>query len=88
MVLPSHHPCGVTHPATAEANALERNEGRRRPWDVVAEISNDSAAMLILLEHRWAIPLRDAVMRAGGVRLAVRPDRGAATSGTAAGAQV
>jgi uncharacterized membrane protein len=39
-------------------------------WDVVAEIPNDSAAMLILLEHRWAIPLRDAVMRAGGMRLA------------------
>jgi hypothetical protein len=39
-------------------------------WDVVAEIPNDSAAMLILLEHRWAIPVRDAIARAGGVRLA------------------
>lgn len=35
-------------------------------WDVVAEIPNDTAAALILLEHRWAIPLRDAVARAGG----------------------
>jgi len=35
-------------------------------WDVVAELPNDSAAALILLEHRWAIPLRDAVVRAGG----------------------
>ena len=35
-------------------------------WDVVDELPNDSAAALILLEHRWAIPLRDAVRRAGG----------------------
>ena len=35
-------------------------------WDVVAELPNDTAAALILLEHRWAIPLRDAVVRAGG----------------------
>jgi uncharacterized membrane protein len=39
-------------------------------WDVLAEIPEDSAAMLILLEHRWAIPLRDAIARAGGMRLA------------------
>jgi uncharacterized membrane protein len=39
-------------------------------WDVLAEIPEDSAALLILLEHRWAIPLRDAIARAGGVRLA------------------
>jgi len=35
-------------------------------WDVVDELPNDTAAALILLEHRWAIPLRDAVRRAGG----------------------
>lgn len=39
-------------------------------WDVLAEIPEDSAAALLLLEHRWAIPLRDAVARAGGSRLA------------------
>jgi uncharacterized membrane protein len=39
-------------------------------WDVLAEIPEDSAAMLILLEHRWAIPLRDAIAQAGGFRLA------------------
>jgi uncharacterized membrane protein len=38
-------------------------------WDVIEDIPNDSAAALILVEHHWAIPLRDAVMRAGGVRL-------------------
>src|SRR3954453_21137097 len=38
-------------------------------WDVLDEIPNDSAAALVLLEHRWAIPLRDAVIRAGGFRI-------------------
>jgi uncharacterized membrane protein len=38
-------------------------------WDVLEDIPDDSAAALILLEHHWAVPLRDAVMRAGGVRL-------------------
>ena len=39
-------------------------------WDVLEEIPNDSAAALVLLEHHWAVPLRDAVARAGGFRLA------------------
>ncbi|MBB4765054.1 hypothetical protein ACFQFC_12675 [Amorphoplanes digitatis] len=38
-------------------------------WDVLEDIPNGSAAALILLEHQWAVPLRDAVLRAGGVRL-------------------
>ena len=38
-------------------------------WDVVEDIPNDSAAAVLLLEHHWAIPLRDAVMRAGGFRI-------------------
>jgi uncharacterized membrane protein len=38
-------------------------------WDVVDDIPNDSAAALILLEHHWAVPLRDAVARAGGFRI-------------------
>jgi uncharacterized membrane protein len=38
-------------------------------WDVLEDIPNDSAAALILLEHHWAVPLRDAIARAGGVRL-------------------
>ncbi len=38
-------------------------------WDVLEDIPNDSAAALILLEHHWAVPLRDAVFRAGGFRL-------------------
>jgi uncharacterized membrane protein len=39
-------------------------------WDVLADIPEDSAAALIMLEHRWAIPLRDAIARANGIRLA------------------
>jgi uncharacterized membrane protein len=38
-------------------------------WDVVEEIPNDSAAALILLEHHWAVPLRNAVVRANGFRI-------------------
>ena len=39
-------------------------------WDVIEDIPNDSAAALVLIEHHWAVPLRDAVMRAGGFRIA------------------
>jgi len=38
-------------------------------WDVLADIPDDSAAALILLEHHWAVPLRDAIARAGGFRV-------------------
>jgi uncharacterized membrane protein len=38
-------------------------------WDVLEDIPPDSAAALILLEHHWAVPLRDAVLRAGGTRI-------------------
>ena len=38
-------------------------------WDVLEEIPDDSAAALILIEHHWAVPLRDAIARAGGMRL-------------------
>jgi uncharacterized membrane protein len=39
-------------------------------WDVIEEIPPDTAAALILLEHHWAVPLRDAIFRAGGFRIA------------------
>ena len=38
-------------------------------WDVLDDIPSDSAAALILIEHHWAVPLRDAIARAGGFRL-------------------
>ena len=45
-------------------------------WDVLEEIPKDSAAALLLIEHHWAVGLRDAIARAGGFRLAdsfIRP---------------
>jgi uncharacterized membrane protein len=39
------------------------------PWEVLSDIPNDSAAALLLLEHHWAVPLRDAIARAGGFRI-------------------
>jgi hypothetical protein len=38
-------------------------------WDVVDEIPLNSAAALLLIEHHWAVPLRDAIGRAGGFRI-------------------
>jgi uncharacterized membrane protein len=38
-------------------------------WDVLEEIPNGSAAALLLLEHHWAVPLRDAIANAGGFRI-------------------
>jgi len=61
--------------AGAEAGAQEAaaegiNIFGGEEWDVLEDIPNDSAAALILLEHHWAVPLRDAIARAGGFRLA------------------
>jgi uncharacterized membrane protein len=38
-------------------------------WDVVAEIPPNSAAAVLLIEHHWAVPLRDAIARVGGYRI-------------------
>jgi uncharacterized membrane protein len=57
---------GAEAGAELGAEAAGETFGDETDWDVVAELPNDSAAALILLEHRWAIPLRDAVVRAGG----------------------
>jgi len=38
-------------------------------WDVIDEIPLDSAAALLLVEHHWAVGLRDAIARAGGYRI-------------------
>src|SRR5881392_3924644 len=60
--------------AGAEAGAEATADGvhmfsDEEAWDVLEEIPNDSAAALILLEHHWAVPLRDAIARAGGFRI-------------------
>jgi hypothetical protein len=39
-------------------------------WSIADTIPAGTAAAVALIEHRWAIPLRDAVRRAGGVALA------------------
>ena len=38
--------------------------------DLVDELPDDSAAMLLIIEHVWAVPLREAVVDAGGVLMA------------------
>jgi hypothetical protein len=38
-------------------------------WDVLDDIPRDTAAALLLLEHHWAVPLREAIARAGGYRI-------------------
>jgi uncharacterized membrane protein len=38
-------------------------------WDVLGEIPNDTATALILIEHNWAVPLRNAIAQAGGYRI-------------------
>jgi uncharacterized membrane protein len=60
--------------AGAAAGAAAGEDGvevfsEEEAWDVVEEIPNDSAAALVLIEHHWAIPLRDAIARAGGFRI-------------------
>jgi uncharacterized membrane protein len=38
-------------------------------WDILEDIPNDSAAALLLLEHHWAVGLRDAIAKVGGFRI-------------------
>jgi uncharacterized membrane protein len=56
---------GAQQAADGEAHVFSDEEA----WDVLEEIPNDSAAALILIEHHWAVPLRDAIARAGGFRI-------------------
>jgi uncharacterized membrane protein len=65
---------GIEAGAIAGAEEVEAEGGvnvftDEEAWDVLADIPNDSAAALILIEHHWAVPLRDAIMRAGGFRI-------------------
>jgi hypothetical protein len=39
------------------SSAAPRVFSEEEAWDVLAEIPQDTAGLLILLEHRWAIPL-------------------------------
>ena len=60
--------------AGAEAGAEASTDGidihsDQDAWDVLEEIPNGSAAALLLIEHHWAVPLRDAIAAAGGFRI-------------------
>jgi len=46
--------------------------GDETMWSVADTIPMDSTAAVALIEHRWAIPLRDAIRSKGGVALADR----------------
>jgi uncharacterized membrane protein len=62
---------GVEAGAVAGAEAMAEGVDLLDPeeWDVLEDIPNDSAAALLLIEHHWAVGLRDAVARAGGRRI-------------------
>ena len=61
--------------AGAAAGAEAAEEGIQvfsgeEAWDVIEDIPPDTAAALLLIEHHWAVPLRDAIIRANGFRIA------------------
>jgi uncharacterized membrane protein len=47
--------------------AREGGLGEEEVLDVLEEIPPDTAVAIALLEHRWALPLREAIVGAGGV---------------------
>jgi uncharacterized membrane protein len=58
--------------AIAGAAALEDGHvfDDEEVWYVTDAIPDGATAAVALIEHRWAIPLRDSIVRAGGVALA------------------
>ena len=52
---------------TEDGSLLDEGD---RFWYIADEIPPGSSAAVALLEHRWAIPLRDAIEEAGGHTLA------------------
>ncbi len=62
---------GLEAGALAGAEAAEDGIlGDEAVWSIADVIPMGTTAAVALLEHRWAIPLRDAIRRAGGVPLA------------------
>jgi uncharacterized membrane protein len=62
---------GAEAGALAGAEALEGGQvfDDEQVWYAADAIPNGTAAGIALIEHRWAIPLRDAIVRAGGIPL-------------------
>ena len=58
----------------AEAGAHELEDGHLlgddEVWYLADAIPEGSSAAVVLIEHRWAIPLRDKIVEAGGTALA------------------
>jgi uncharacterized membrane protein len=62
---------GMEAGAIAGAEAAEEGFiGEEEVWSIADAIPMGTTAAVALIEHRWAIPLRDAIRRAGGVALA------------------
>jgi uncharacterized membrane protein len=59
---------GAEAGALAGAEALEDRHAldEKDAWYLADAIPDDSTAAVALLEHRWAIPLRDKILEAGG----------------------
>ena len=59
---------------TVRAGAAELEDGHvfdeTEVWYLADAIPEGSSAAVVLIEHRWAIPLRDKIADAGGVALA------------------
>jgi len=51
---------------TRFAESVDDAADRKDLQDVADALEPGSAAAIALLEHRWAIPLREAIARAGG----------------------
>jgi uncharacterized membrane protein len=62
---------GAEAGAVAGAKAAEDGMiGEDEVWYIADAIPEGGSAAVALLEHRWAIPLRDAIHRAGGMQVA------------------
>ncbi len=63
---------GAEAGAVAGAEAMEDGAAFNEAdaWYLADAIPPGDSAAIALIEHRWAIPLRDAILRAGGLPLA------------------
>jgi hypothetical protein len=59
----------VVGAVVADEDGINPIANNAEAWDILEDIPNDSAAALIMIEHQWAVPLRDAVIKAGGFRI-------------------
>ena len=70
--------CGPSNRDGAIRSLGGRLPRRQAVWSIADVIPAGSTAAVALLEHRWAIPIRDAISEAGGVPLAdtwLHPER-------------